>query len=331
MRYQQTVTINYGLRSATITSLMLIFLLLPTQYTAAQSSKRLIFALSTKDSSTAPILTAVHLGYFKDEGIDANIVLMRSDIGVKALITGDVDFAASVSSVIKASAVGIPVKAVLNFFNGSFFYLITKPQFRDIQQLRGKTIGVSRYGSAADFDARATFRHFGIDPSKDLKILAAGSPASRISALVAGHVDAVILSNTEKLPAEQVGMKPLLFTGQYVKQPVGGLGTSVQRISDRREDVQKGIRAVYRGLLAMTSQRDKVKMVFEKELGVKPEQFDDIYEDTIRVLLPNGTIDLENLREPYEDARKQATNPPQVALDAVIDYSILEEVRKTVK
>jgi hypothetical protein len=81
----------------------------------------------------------------------------------------------------------------------------------------------------------------------------------------------------------------------------------------------------------MRSQRDKVKIVFEKELGVKPEQFDGIYEDTIRVLLPNGTIDLENLREPYEDARKQATNPPQVALSAVIDYSILEEVRKTLK
>lgn len=331
MRYQQTTTINYGLRLAAITVLTPIFLLLPTRYSAAQGSKRLIFALSTKDSSTAPILAAAHLGYFRDEGIDANIVLMRSDIGVKALITGDVDFAASVSSVIKASAVGIPVKTVLNFFNGSFFYLITKPHFRDIQQLRGKTIGVSRYGSAADFDARATFRHFGIDPSKDLKILAAGSPGSRISALVAGHVDAVILSNTEKLPAEQAGMKALLFTGQYVKQPVGGLGTSVQRISDRREDVQTGIRAVYRGLLAMRSQRDKVKLVFEKELGVKPEQFDDIYEDTIRVLLPNGTIDLENLREPYEDARKQATNPPQVALGAVIDYSILEEVRKTVK
>jgi ABC-type nitrate/sulfonate/bicarbonate transport system substrate-binding protein len=331
MRYQQTTTINYGFRLAAVTVLMPILLLLPTQYSAAQGSKRIIFALSTKDSSTAPILVAAHLGYFKDEGIVANIVLMRSDIGVKALITGDVDFAASVSSVIKASAVGIPVKTVLNFFNGSFFYLITKPHFRDIQQLRGKTIGVSRYGSAADFDARATFRHFGIDPSKDLKILAAGSPGSRISALVAGHVDAVILSNTEKLPAEQAGMKALLFTGQYVKQPVGGLGTSVQRISDRREDVQKGIRAVYRGLLAMRSQRDKVRMVFEKELGVKPEQFDDIYEDTIRVLLPNGTIDLENLKEPYEDARKQATNPPQVALGAVIDYSILEEVRKTVK
>lgn len=126
-------------------------------------------------------------------------------------------------------------------------------------------------------------------------------------------------------------MKALLFTGQYVKQPVGGLGTSVQRLSDRREDIKKGVRAVYRGLLAIRSQRDRVKTVFEKELGVKPEQFDGIYEDTVRVLLPNGTIDLENLREPYEDARKQATNPPQVALGAVVDYSVLEEVRKTLK
>jgi ABC-type nitrate/sulfonate/bicarbonate transport system substrate-binding protein len=330
-RHQPTSNAQYRLSSAAVALLIPIFLLLPTANSAAQGSKRLIFALSTKDSSTAPILTALHFGYFKDEGIDANIVLMRSDIGVKALVTGDADFAASVSSVIKATAVGIPVKTVLNFFNGSFFYLITKPNYTNIQQLRGKTIGVSRYGSAADFDARATFRHFGIDPSKDLKILAAGTPASRISALVAGHVDAVILSNTEKLPAEQAGMKALLFTGQYVKQPVGGLGTSVQRLSERREDIQKGVRAVYRGLLAMKSQRDRVKMVFEKELGVKSEQFDGIYEDTVRVLLPNGTIDLESLREPYEDARRQATNPPQVALANVIDYSVLEEVRKTLK
>jgi ABC-type nitrate/sulfonate/bicarbonate transport system substrate-binding protein len=331
MRPPQTADQNYGLRLSLVTVLISIFLLLGTEYTSAQSSKRIIFALSTRDSSTAPILTALHFGYFKDEGIEANIVMMRSDIGVKGLITGDVDFTSSISSVVKATAVGIPVKTVLNFFNGSFFYLITKPSITNILQLRGKIVGVSRYGSAADFDARATFRHFGIDPGKDLKILAAGSPAARISALISGHIDAAILSNTEKLPAEEAGMKALLFTGQYVKQPVGGLGTSVQRILDKREDVQKGVRAVYRGLLAMRSQRDKVRSVFEKELAVKPEQFNSVYEDTIKVLLPNGKINLENLREPYEDARKQATNPPEVTLAALVDYSILDEVGRTIK
>jgi NitT/TauT family transport system substrate-binding protein len=308
-----------------------ILVLVPTRFSLAQGAKRMIFALSTKDSSTVPILVASHLGYFRDEGIDANLVLMRSDIGVKGLITGDVDFAASISSVVKATAVGIPVKTVLNFFNGSFFYLVTRPTTTSIEQLRGKVIGVSRYGSAADFDARATFRHFGMEPNKDVKILAAGSPASRISALVSGHLDAVILSNTEKLPAEEAGMKALVFTGQYVKQPVGGLGASVQYIAERREDVRRSVRAAYRGLVAMATQRDKVRTVFERELAVKPEQFNSIYTDTTRVLLPDGKIDLENLREAYEDARKQATNPPQVPLAAVVDYSIVDEVRKTVK
>jgi hypothetical protein len=49
------------------------------------------------------------------------------------------------------------------------------------------------------------------------------------------------------------------------------------------------------------------------------------------VLLANGTIDLESLREPYEDARKAATNPPQISLAALVDYSIVDEVRKTIK
>jgi ABC-type nitrate/sulfonate/bicarbonate transport system substrate-binding protein len=330
MRAQRTAGKNC--RWMYFTTLILpFFWFFCTESSHAQNPKRLIFALSTKDPSTVPILIASSLGFFKDEAIDANIVLMRSDIGVKGLITGDVDFASSISTVVKATAVGIPVKTVLNFFNGSFFYLITKPGITTVEQLRGKTIGVSRYGSAADFDARATLRHFGIDPNKDMKVLAAGSPASRISGLASGHIDAAILSSTEKLPAEELGMKALLFTGQYVKQPVGGLGTSVQRMLDRRDDVRKGVRAVYRGLLAVRAQRERVKDVFEKELALKPEQFNSIYEDTIRVLLANGTIDLESLREPYEDARKAATNPPQISLAALVDYSILDEVRKPIK
>ena len=77
MRLQQKGDLKDGFRLTAITVLLTILLLLPTQYSGAQSAKRIIFALSTKDSSTAPILTASHLGYFKDEGIDANIVLMR--------------------------------------------------------------------------------------------------------------------------------------------------------------------------------------------------------------------------------------------------------------
>jgi NitT/TauT family transport system substrate-binding protein len=257
--------------------------------------------------------------------------VIRSDIAMKGLVSGDVDFASSISSVVKAAAIGAPVKTLINFFNGSFFYLVTKPGIANMEQLKGKTVAISRYGSATDFDARAAFRHFNLDPSKDVKILAVGGGPTRIAALVSGRVDATILNNIEKIPAERAGMKALLFTGQYLRQPVGGLGTSVQRMSDGREEIRKSIRAMYRALTVMKADRNRVKGVFAKRLDVKPENFDAIYDDAMRVFLPNGEIDLADLSAPYEDARKQAASAPSIPLSALVDYSILEEVRKTAK
>ncbi len=298
---------------------------------SAQSLKPVVFAVSATDVSAAPIFVAEELGFFRAEGIDSKIVVIRSDIAMKGLVSGDVDFASSISSVVKATAIGAPVKTLINFFNGSFFYLVTKPGITNIEQLRGKTVAISRYGSATDFDARAAFRHFNLDPSKDVKILAIGGGPTRIAALVSGHVDSAILNNIEKIPAEKAGMKPLLFTGQYLRQPVGGLGAGIQRMTDKRDEIRRSIKAMYRTLTVMKTDRNRVKGAFAKRLDVKPENFDTIYDDAMRVFLPNGEIDLADLSAPYDDARKQAVNAPLVPLASLVDYSVLQEARKTLK
>ena len=202
-----------------------IFLTALERRVFGQNLRPVVFSLSSpKGISAAPLLFAKYLGYFKDEGVDAKLVVMSSDIAMKGLLTGDVDFASSVSSVVKASAIGVPVKSVINYFNGSFFYLVSKPEFTRIEQLRNKVIAISRYGSATDLDARGAFRHFGMDPNKDITILAVGGGTARIAGLISGRFDATILNVLERIAAEKAGMKALLLTGQYVKQPVGGLG-----------------------------------------------------------------------------------------------------------
>jgi NitT/TauT family transport system substrate-binding protein len=308
-----------------------VFVTLTAKSAFAQNLKPMVFAVSATDVSASPIFVADELGFLKAEGIDGKIVVIRSDIVMKGLVTGDIDFASSISSVVKAAAIGAPVKTLINFFNGSFFYLVTKPGITNVEQLRGKTVAISRYGSATDFDARAALRHFNLDPGKEVTILPMGGGPTRIAALVSGHVEAAILNNIEKIPAEKAGMKPLLFTGQYLRQPVGGLGAGVQRMSDKKEEIHKSIRALYRALIVMRTDRNRVKGVFAKRLDVKPENFDAIYDDAMKVFLPNGEINLADLAAPYEDARKQAVTAPPVPLAALVDYSTLEEVRKTVK
>jgi ABC-type nitrate/sulfonate/bicarbonate transport system substrate-binding protein len=298
----------------------------------AQALKPIVIAVSNpKEISAAPMLMAKYLGYFREEGIDAKFVVMSSDISMKGLVTGDVDFTSSISSVVKAAAIGIPVKTVMNFFNGSFFYLLTKPEITRIEQLRSRIVAISRYGSATDFDARATFRHFGIDPSKDVNILAVGGGSARIAGLISGRVDAAILNNVEKIVAEKAGMRPLLLTGQFVKQAVGGLGTSVQHLVDRRDGMRRSLRAVYRAAVVMRADRNKTKAFLLDALDVKPEHSDGIYEDMMKVFLPNGKIDLKDLAAPYEDARKQVPKALQVPLAALVDYSLLDEIQASAK
>ncbi|HEY7167576.1 MAG TPA: ABC transporter substrate-binding protein [Candidatus Binatia bacterium] len=299
----------------------------PSESTA-QSPKTVVIGVSNpKEISAAPMLMARYLGYFKEDGLDVKFVVMSSDISMKGLITGDVDFTSSVSSVVKAAAIAIPVKTVMNFFNGSFFYLLTKPEITRIEQLRNKIVAISRYGSATDLDAKAAFRHFGMEPGKDVNILAVGGGSARIASLVSGRVDGAILNSVEKIAAERAGMRALLLTGQYFKQPVGGLGTSVQQILDHRDTMRRSLRAVARASAVMRADRNKTKSFLLDVLDVKPEYADGIYDDMMKVFLPTGKISLQDLAELYDEARKQSPKAPPVPLSALVDYTVLEEAQ----
>lgn len=309
-----------------------IFLTALERRVFGQNLRPVVFSLSSpKEISAAPLLFAKYLGYFKDEGVDAKLVVMSSDIAMKGLLTGDVDFASSVSSVVKASAIGVPVKSVINYFNGSFFYLVSKPEFTRIEQLRNKVIAISRYGSATDLDARGAFRHFGIDPNKDITILAVGGGTARIAGLISGRFDATILNVLERIAAEKAGMKALLLTGQYVKQPVGGLGASVHQLTERRDILRRSLKATYRTFAVMRSDRAKTKAFLTDTLDVKPEHADGIYEDMINVFLPSGKIDFKDLAETYADALKSTSKSAPVPLSSVVDYSLLDEIQASLK
>ena len=308
--------------------LILAFLIVGAPSVNSQNLKPMVFAVSVKSVTFSPVYIAEQAGFFKEEGISPKFPLMASDLAVKALASKDVDFAASTESVAKAAAMGFPVKIVINFFNGSLFYIVTKPEIRKIEDLRGKIVAISRFGSATDFDARATFQRFGLDPTRDVKIIPVGGGTNRVASLISGRVDAAMLEVTEKLEAERAGMKSLLFTGQYTRQTVTGLGTSVQKILTSRDDVKRAVRAVSRALTAMKQDRNLVKDFFMKELRVKAEEFDDVYQTTMRVFTPTGRIELEDLKVPYEDARRGVSNAPQVPVTDLIDFSILDEVRR---
>jgi NitT/TauT family transport system substrate-binding protein len=294
----------------------------------AQPLRKIVIGVSNPDNVTFfPLYLAKESGYFREQGLDPQLIVMNSDLAVKALLTGDVDYAASTAIVTKAAAMGLPVKILVSFFNGTDFSLVAKPEFKTVPELRGKVLSVSRLGSAADFDLREALKHFGLDPAKDVKIIPVGAGPNRLMSLLTGKVDGTIINVSESIRAQEQGMRVLVSTGQYNRQSLTGLGAATSKITNNRDEVRRVLKAVSRAMDDFKDRKEKIKPILIKHTKIRPEHFDFVYQKNLDVFSADGSLTEADVRIGYVDARKGAVNPPSVEMSSLFDLGPLREVQ----
>ena len=109
-------------------------------------------------------------GFFKEEGLEAEIIQMRGNVPMAALLNGDIDYYTVVGSGIRSALRGLPLKVVACYVPGLPLMLIARPEFKSVKELKGKSIGVGAYGATTDVIARMIFRHFGYRSGQGRKI-----------------------------------------------------------------------------------------------------------------------------------------------------------------
>jgi ABC-type nitrate/sulfonate/bicarbonate transport system substrate-binding protein len=125
-------------------------------------------------------------GFFREEGLDAEIIRIRPPASYAALANGDIDYFTGIGGAAVAAATrGVPIRVVACFVPSLPFMLIARPEIKSVQDLKGKTIMIGVAGSSPDLIARMMLKHFGLDPEKDMKLLP-GS-VSRTSQLPGGR------------------------------------------------------------------------------------------------------------------------------------------------
>ena len=321
------LTVKRTVELVTALSLFL-FCVISGSSASAQTTRKIIIGVSNPDNVTFfPLYLARDAGYFRDQGLEPQFIVMNSDLAVKALVTGDVDYAASTAIVTKAAALGFPVKIIVSFFNGTDFSLVSKPEIKAAGDLKGKIISVSRLGSAADFDLREALKHFGLDPAKDVKIIPVGAGPNRLISLLTGKVDATIINVSESIRAQEQGMRVLVSTGQFNRQTLTGLGTATIKITQNRDEVRKVLTAVMRAIEDFKDRKDKIRPLLIKHTKIRPEHFDFVYQKNLDVLSPDGSLSEADVKTGYIDARKSAVNPPPVEMSNLFDLAPLREVQ----
>ena len=195
----------------------------------ADALDRIRIAVSNPNMPNLTVAVAQQKSFFRDENIEAEIIRMNPNVAITALATADVDYCKLFAAVVGAAIAGLPVRIVAGFLDNWPMTLIAQPEYKSLKELKGKTLGISSFGATPDVGARMMLKQGGLDPEKDIRVLALGSDAARLTALKQRVVDVVVISPPADAQMEKEGYKILARAYELFSFPYLGLGTTPKK------------------------------------------------------------------------------------------------------
>jgi NitT/TauT family transport system substrate-binding protein len=286
--------------------------------------------ISISSTDLAYLATAVawKKGFFADEGLNVEIIRMNANVAMTALVSGDVDYTMLLGTGIRAALRGFPVKGIAGSITKSTHVLISQPAIKSVPDLRGRTLGVSSFGAAADVVGRMMVKHFGVDPEKDIKVVSLGSDRSRFAALKEKIIDAAVISPPSDHEAQKIGYIILARAYDLFSFPISGLSTTVKTISDKRSEVRKVIKALIKANRYIPQNREGTIDVFMEWGKIERPAAAASYDSGKMVFSQDGSVPDDGLRLIIDQAQKSLKIARPVAVEEVADFTVLREAQK---
>ena len=294
----------------------------------AESADRVRIGVSNYNLSNLTVGVAQTREFFKQEGIDAEIIRMNPNVATMALVSADVDYTTLIGSVIGANLKGAKLKMIACSQDRTPLAFVGKPELKSVKDLKGRTIAVGSYGSTPDIVARMVVKHFGLDPESDIKVLALGSDGARLAALKEGVVDVIIVAPPVDFEGQKMGFNIISRAGDIFRFPYNGLGTSTRKIHENPDEVKRVLRAMIKANGFIRKNKEGTVQVLVNWAKTKPEFAAAAYDSSVGVFSADGTIPEDGLRIVIENFRKSMNITRQVALNEVSDTNLLREAQR---
>ena len=249
--------------------LIVALLLLPEH---ARSIDKIVLGYSGVGSGEEVHHFAKEVGLFKKYGLDVEIVYIPGgSTVVQSMIAGDVQFGrGSATEVVTAHLAGFPLKILTALINKFVYSFVTPMSIARPQDLKGKAVAVSRFGSGSDFITRLALRSWGLEPVKDVTILQIGNSPERLAAVAGGKVQGSILSLSQTPRAKKLGLRVLADLSQIdAEYPQGVLYASAVLIEKRPDLITAFLKAYVEGIQQFKTNRPAAYNIIAKTSGIK--------------------------------------------------------------
>jgi ABC-type nitrate/sulfonate/bicarbonate transport system substrate-binding protein len=161
---------------------------------AQTAAQRVRIGYSSSGVNYVDLFLAKEKGYFREEGLDPQLIQMSSNIAITANIAGEVDGQAAIGSAIRAIQRGAPLRVVVVTLRRPLFWLVVRPEYRSVKELKGKVLGITTIGGSQHLRAKGMLAAGGLDGDKDITSIQISDQTMQLQALVSNSVQMTALS-----------------------------------------------------------------------------------------------------------------------------------------
>jgi NitT/TauT family transport system substrate-binding protein len=294
----------------------------------AQSTEKVRIAIATGSLAFMVPFVAKDHGFYLKHGSDVELIQMRPNISVAALLSGEIHYIELIGSAIRSAARGLPIRAISTGIKAPFFSIIGQHKYKSIKDLKGAVIGLTSIGGTNHISTRITLTKLGFNPDKDVKFLAIGDEKVMFDAFKSGRADVVVLAPPFSVQLKREGFPILAQTAPHVVIPFSGLGTTIERIQNNRAQIKRVLKAEIEAMRFIQTNAAGATDVIRKRFNMDEKLARESYESVVESFSRDGRVPLDGVDILLQIEKDQKLIPASVTPQMVVDSTLVEEALK---
>lgn len=239
--------------------------------TDSASAEKIRSAVPRASLNYLSIYVAEAKGFFKDENLDNETIVIGGPAAIAALVSGNVDFSGAGGSGLRAAVKGAELKAIMYQTEKVTWFFVVHPSIKQISDLKGKKVGVGLIGDSEDRFSTMFVERGGLSAKDITRIPMGTSSGARVAAIKSGSMHAAVLDPGGMIVAEKEGLHSLGFLGDLFPLPFQGYVVTDKKIAENPGQIKRWVRAMVRALMYLRERPED-----SADIGIKKLQLGNI-------------------------------------------------------
>jgi ABC-type nitrate/sulfonate/bicarbonate transport system substrate-binding protein len=283
---------------------------------------RMVF-VSLAWNSEIPFRVALARGFFKSQGIQIEPILIRGGpAAIAALTSGEVDFASigGAQAVFRGKARGLDLTIVGCISNTTNYILLGNKQTRTVEDLKGKTIGITGAGTYSEFAMKAFLKKHNIDPNRDVVLRAIGGTVLRAAALEKGIIAAAPFSTEDSVRLMKSGYSLISNMSESLGIPQNIIVTRGEFLDKYPETSKRVLKAYIMGMqIAKYNKKEAIKAGYDSGLTGEADTVNAAYDLYAPGLTSDLSIAVAGIQQMLDEDIRAGVVDSKFTLDRVIN------------